>query len=71
MNAGTVTRAANAALDAIAPEADEPGVIRGDRPEAASLGEVWRALHDGLIDVRRRASKDESSEPETDPRESD
>jgi ATP-dependent Clp protease ATP-binding subunit ClpA len=34
---------------------DETGVIRGDSPVAASLSNVWQALHDSLEGIPRRA----------------
>ncbi|HEY2509092.1 MAG TPA: Clp protease N-terminal domain-containing protein [Streptosporangiaceae bacterium] len=47
--------------------AREPGVIRGGDQVSASLGAVWRALHDSLEDIHRRvtaaAEADESDEP--------
>ena len=41
---------------AISAEGDETGVIPGDLPGSASLGKVWQALHDSLIDIQRRAA---------------
>jgi ATP-dependent Clp protease ATP-binding subunit ClpC len=35
--------------------AREPGVVRGDDVVSASLSSVWRALHDSLEDIHRRA----------------
>jgi ATP-dependent Clp protease ATP-binding subunit ClpA len=45
-----------AALDAVGDQAEPPGTIRGDRQASASLSNVWRALHDSLRDIQRRAA---------------
>ncbi len=54
---------ARAALDALADEADEPDTIRGDLPVSVSVGNVWRAVHDSLDDIRRRAVMSTDSRP--------
>jgi ATP-dependent Clp protease ATP-binding subunit ClpA len=41
---------------AISSQGDEAGVIQGDLPAAASLGQVWQALHDSLIAIRRHTA---------------
>jgi len=45
-----------AARDAAEALAVQDGVIRGDRPEAASLTAVWQALTDSLATIQRRAA---------------
>jgi hypothetical protein len=40
---------------ALALVGDEAGVIQGSLPVAASLSNVWQALHDSLEAIQRRA----------------
>ena len=51
-----IVEAGRAALQALGEQADQPGVIRGDQPECASLGTVWQALRDSLEVIARRAA---------------
>ena len=51
-----IVEAGRAALRALGEQADQPGVIRGDQPECASLGTVWQALRDSLEVIARRAA---------------
>jgi ATP-dependent Clp protease ATP-binding subunit ClpC len=54
-----LARTALDALDALAADTDDPDdpdTIRGDLPIGAGLANVWRALHDSLDDIRRRAA---------------
>jgi ATP-dependent Clp protease ATP-binding subunit ClpA len=51
-----LTKAGRAALEALGDQASLPGTIRGDLPACASLGTVWRALHDSLHSIQRRAA---------------
>ncbi|MGH3121136.1 MAG: Clp protease N-terminal domain-containing protein, partial [Streptosporangiaceae bacterium] len=61
---------ARAAIEALGGQAQEAGVIRGDQPGSAGLGQVWLALRDSLEEIRERAaggpgdSGDEESGPE-------
>ena len=61
---------ARAAIEALGGPAQEAGVIRGDQPGSAGLGQVWLAVRDGLEDIRERASRgsggpgDQESGPE-------
>jgi ATP-dependent Clp protease ATP-binding subunit ClpA len=48
-----ILRVGQAAVSALG---DEAGVIRGDLPAAASLSNVWQALHDSLEAIQRRAA---------------
>jgi len=59
-----IVRAGQAALSALGGEA---GVIRGDLPVAASLSNVWQALHDSLEAIKRRAEQtpDSPGQPDT------
>jgi ATP-dependent Clp protease ATP-binding subunit ClpC len=41
---------------ALSVQDDQGGIIRGDLPVNASLGAVWRALHDSLVATERRAN---------------
>ena len=41
---------------ALAALGDEAGVIQGDLPAAASLSNVWQALHDSLEAIQRRSA---------------
>ena len=41
---------------ALAALGDEAGVIQGSLPAAASLSNVWQALHDSLEAIQRRAA---------------
>ena len=43
---------ARAAIEALGGPAQEAGVIRGDQPGSAGLGQVWLALRDSLEDIR-------------------
>lgn len=56
----TLLELAHAAIAAAGAESDQPGTIRGDRPDSASLGRVWQSLRDSLEDIRRRASAQSS-----------
>jgi ATP-dependent Clp protease ATP-binding subunit ClpC len=61
---------ARAAIEALGGPAQEEGVIRGDQPGSAGLGQVWLALRDSLEDIRERAARgsggpgDQESGPE-------
>jgi hypothetical protein len=61
---------ARAAIEALGGPAQEAGVIRGDQPGSAGLGQVWLALRDSLEDIRERAARgsggsgDQESGPE-------
>jgi ATP-dependent Clp protease ATP-binding subunit ClpA len=59
-----IISAGQAALAALG---DEAGVIRGDLPAAASLSNVWQALHDSLEAIQRRAEQtpDSPGQPDT------
>jgi ATP-dependent Clp protease ATP-binding subunit ClpA len=59
-----ILRLGQAAVSALG---DEAGVIRGDAPAAASLSNVWQALHDSLEAIQRRAAPppDSPSQPDT------
>ena len=48
---------ARAAIEAVGGRAQEAGVIRGDQPGSAGLGQVWLALRDSLEDIRERAAR--------------
>ncbi|HZC61593.1 MAG TPA: Clp protease N-terminal domain-containing protein [Streptosporangiaceae bacterium] len=48
---------ARAAVEALSGPAQEAGVIRGDQPGSAGLGQVWLALRDSLEDIRERAAR--------------
>ena len=48
---------ARAAIEALGGQAQEAGVIRGDQPGSAGLGQVWLALRDSLEDIRERAAR--------------
>jgi ATP-dependent Clp protease ATP-binding subunit ClpC len=45
-----------AVLHALGEKASPPGAIRGDLPAAASLANVWQALHDSLGAIQRLAT---------------
>ena len=47
---------ARAAIQALGGQAQEAGVIRGDQPGSAGLGQVWLALRDSLEDIREHAA---------------
>jgi hypothetical protein len=47
---------ARAAIQALGGPAHEAGVIRGDQPGSAGLGQVWLALRDSLEDIREHAA---------------
>jgi ATP-dependent Clp protease ATP-binding subunit ClpC len=47
---------ARAAIEAVGGQAQEAGVIRGDQPGRAGLGQVWLALRDSLEDIREQAA---------------
>ena len=49
-----IIRLGQAALSAVG---DEAGIIRGDLPVAASLSNVWQALHGSLEAIQRRAAQ--------------
>jgi ATP-dependent Clp protease ATP-binding subunit ClpC len=53
---------ARAAIEALGGPAQEAGLIRGDQPGSAGLGQVWLALRDSLEDLRERAAR-ESHDP--------
>jgi ATP-dependent Clp protease ATP-binding subunit ClpC len=59
-----IIRLGQAALSALGGEA---GVIRGDQPVAASLSNVWQALHDSLEAIQRHAEqpRDSPGQPDT------
>jgi len=59
--------AGRAALQALGGQADQPGTIRGDQPECASLGTVWRALNDSLEAIARRAAPAPAKPPAGEP----
>jgi ATP-dependent Clp protease ATP-binding subunit ClpA len=52
----TLIDLARAALEALADGPEPAGTIHGDQPSSASLASVWRAIHDSLGDIRRRAT---------------
>jgi ATP-dependent Clp protease ATP-binding subunit ClpA len=45
---------ARAAIETLGSQAQEAGVIRGDQPGRAGLGQVWLALRDSLEEIRQR-----------------
>ncbi|HEY1702247.1 MAG TPA: Clp protease N-terminal domain-containing protein [Trebonia sp.] len=47
---------AHAAIGALGGQAGEAGVIRGDQPGSAGLGQVWLALRDSLEGIREQAA---------------
>lgn len=47
---------ARATAEALGGPAEEAGVIRGDQPASASLGQVWLAVRDSLEEIRERAA---------------
>jgi ATP-dependent Clp protease ATP-binding subunit ClpA len=51
----TIVRVARGTLEVLGDQGGEPGVIRGDQPAGAGLGQVWQALRDGLEDILRSA----------------
>jgi ATP-dependent Clp protease ATP-binding subunit ClpC len=59
-----IIRLGQAALAALG---DDAGVIRGDQPVAASLSNVWQALHDSLEAIHRHAEQppDSPGKPDT------
>src|SRR5258708_20707319 len=52
---------------ALGTQSDETGVIQGDLPAAASLSNVWQALHDSLEAIQRQAERPPASpgQPDT------
>jgi ATP-dependent Clp protease ATP-binding subunit ClpC len=56
-----------AVISALGVETAPDGVIRGDLPASAPLGNVWQALHDSLRDMERRMTPPESSDGPDDP----
>ena len=60
---------AHAAIGSRGGQAQEAGVIRGDQPGSAALGQVWLALRDSLEDIRERgaAGPRDSGDPESGP----
>ncbi len=60
---------ARAAIEALGGQAQEAGLIRGDQPGSAGLGQVWLALRDSLEDIRERAARgsDDSGDEESGP----
>jgi ATP-dependent Clp protease ATP-binding subunit ClpC len=51
-----IMEAGRAALAALGEEGNPADAIRGDQPACASLSTVWRALHDSLWVIQRRAT---------------
>ena len=52
---------AQAAIEALGGQAQEAGVIRGDQPGSAGLGQVWLALRDSLEDIPPAAASAEAA----------
>ena len=53
---------ARAALAAVG-DPQRPGIVEGDLPVAIRLGDVWLALRDAFVDMRRRAAKPDDRKP--------
>ncbi len=57
-----IVKLGQAALAALGDQASPPGTIRGDLTASASLALTWRALHDSLEAIRRRAASPDAAE---------
>jgi ATP-dependent Clp protease ATP-binding subunit ClpA len=55
---------ARAAIETLGSQAQEAGVIRGDQPGRAGLGQVWLALRDSLEEIRQRGGGAAGGQPD-------